>query len=155
LPHFPRSGDCGAAPPPRSIEAMLHAEFERRRRTNRRFSLRAFAVLLGMDSSTVSQILRGRRRLSARLTTDVCARLALPARERDALVREARTRAHERRVLRQVARAGFVARSRPLARRLRLRTDDVNAALVRLLRDGRVQMQTTTHWAVRGPAKER
>ena len=133
---------------------MLHAEFERRRRTNRRFSLRAFAAVLGLDSSTVSQILRGRRRLSARMTEAVCTRLALPAREQDALVGEARTRAHERRILRQVARAGFVARSRPLARSLRLRTDDVNAALARLLREGRVQMLSTTHWAVRGSMKE-
>lgn len=108
-----------------------------------------------MDSSTVSQVLRGRRRLSARMTAAVCSRLALPARERDALVGEARGRAHERRILRQVARAGFVARTRPLARRLRLRTDDVNAALVRLLRDGRVHMQSKTHWAVRGSTKER
>ncbi len=134
---------------------MLHAEFERRRLRNRRFSLRAFAALLGMDSSTLSQILRGRRRMSARMTAAVCARLGVPARERDALVGEARTRAHERRILRQVARAGFVARSRPLARRLRLRIDDVNAALARLLRDGRVQMLSTSCWAVTGSTKER
>jgi transcriptional regulator with XRE-family HTH domain len=142
-------------PAPRSIQAMLHAEYERRLLRNRRFSLRAFAALLGMDSSTVSQIMRGRRRLSARMTAAVCARLALSACERDALVGEARTRAHERRIVRQIARTGFVARSRPLARRLRLRTDDVNAALARLLRDGRVRMLSRTRWAVTGSTKER
>ena len=105
---------------------MLRAEYEQRLLRNRRFSLRAFAALLGMDSSTLSQILRGRRRLSARMTAAVCARLT-----------------------------GFVARSRPLARRLRLRTDDVNAALARLLRDGRVRMLSTTRWAVTGSTKER
>jgi transcriptional regulator with XRE-family HTH domain len=44
----------------------LSQEFAARRRINRRFSLRAFALLLGVNHSTLSQILRGRRRIATR-----------------------------------------------------------------------------------------
>jgi DNA-binding transcriptional regulator YhcF (GntR family) len=50
--------------------------------------------------------------------------------------------------VRQIARADFVPSSRRLARRLRLATDDVNAALARLLRERRVLMISATRWLV-------
>jgi transcriptional regulator with XRE-family HTH domain len=43
----------------------LHREFSARRKRNRRYSLRAFAASLGADHSTLSQILRGERRVPA------------------------------------------------------------------------------------------
>jgi hypothetical protein len=43
-------------------ERLSH-EFEVRRAKNGRYSLRAFAMFLGTDHSTLSQILRGRRRV--------------------------------------------------------------------------------------------
>jgi hypothetical protein len=148
LPHFPPPARCAPDPPPRSIESMLMAEFERRRRANARFSVRSFALVLRLDSASLSQLLRGRRRLSARAAASVAMRLGIPPRERDAAVNESLRRSHERRLLRQIARAGFVPSSRGLARRLRLRTDDVNAALTRLLRDGRVTMISPARWVV-------
>jgi len=126
---------------------MLQAEFERRRRANARFSVRSFALVLRLDSASLSQLLRGRRALSPRTTASLAARLGIAPGERDAAVNEALRRSHERRVLRQVARESFVPSSRGLARRLRLRTDDVNAALARLLRDGRLTMISPTRWA--------
>lgn len=127
---------------------MLLAEFERRRCTNARFSLRSFALVLGLDSASLSQILRGRRKLSARAAGTLAARLGIAAAQRAVAVNESLRRNHERRVLRQVVRAGFVPSSRGLARRLRLRTDDVNAALARLLRAGRLTMISPARWAV-------
>ncbi len=44
----------------------LAAEWEARRKLNRRFSVRAFAAFLGADHSTLSQVLRGKRRAPAR-----------------------------------------------------------------------------------------
>lgn len=43
------------------FRARLREELERRRRINRRYSLRAFGDFLGIDHSTLSQILRGTR----------------------------------------------------------------------------------------------
>src|SRR5215470_9186425 len=41
----------------------LHCEFEARQANNKRHSLRAFAAFLNTDHSTLSQILRGTRRI--------------------------------------------------------------------------------------------
>ncbi len=133
---------------------MVLAEFERRRRANARFSVRSFALVLGLDSASLSQVLRGRRKLSARAAASLAAKLGFAARQRDVAVNESLRRSHERRVLRQVARTAFVPSSRALARRLRLRADDVNAALARLLRDGRLAMISTTRWVVTEKEKE-
>jgi transcriptional regulator with XRE-family HTH domain len=148
LPHFVVPPDCGAAGPARSIESVLHAEFERRRRRNARFSMRSFALVLGVDSASLSQILRGRRLLSPRAAASIAARLGIAPGERDATVNETLRRSHERRILRQIARPDFVPSSRALARRLRLRTDDVNATLARLLRDGRLRMASRARWVI-------
>jgi DNA-binding transcriptional regulator YdaS (Cro superfamily) len=130
---------------------MLRDEFERRRRSNPRYSLRGFALLLGIDSATLSQVLRGRRRLSPRATAALCDRLALAQPQRDAVICEALRAGHERRILRQVGRDGFTASSRALARRLRLRTDEINAALVRLLRERKLRMLSPARWVALAP----
>ena len=129
---------------------MLSDEFERRRHSNPRYSLRAFALRLRIDSATLSQIMRGRRSLSARATGALCLRLGLGEPQREMLTCEALRKGHERRILRQVDRPGFVAGSRSLARRLRLRVDEVNAALARLVRDGRLRMVSPTRWIAIG-----
>jgi len=43
------------------FQEILRREFESRRKKNARYSLRAFAKLLGTDHSTLSQIMRGTR----------------------------------------------------------------------------------------------
>jgi transcriptional regulator with XRE-family HTH domain len=148
LPHFVPPAPCASNVPARSIETVLRTEFERRRCSNARFSLRAFALVLGVDSASLSQILRGRRRLSARAAAALATRLAIPEPQRDAAANESLRSSHERRLLRQIAAPDFVPSSRRLARRLRLRTDDVNAALTRLLRAGRLTMLSPTRWVV-------
>jgi hypothetical protein len=81
---------------------------------------------------------------AARLAT----RAGIAPFERAIVVIEALRRSHERRILRQVADPAFVPRSRALARRLRLRVDDVNAAVARLVRDRRLTMISPSHWVV-------
>ncbi|HEY0614378.1 MAG TPA: helix-turn-helix domain-containing protein [Candidatus Elarobacter sp.] len=127
---------------------MLREEFERRRRSNPRFSLRAFALVLGIDSASLSQVLRGRRAVSPRAAAALIGRLGLGVAEIDAAANESLRSSHERRLLRQIAVPGFVPNTRRLARRLRLRGDDVNAALTRLLRSGRLTMLSPARWAV-------
>jgi transcriptional regulator with XRE-family HTH domain len=45
------------------FQARLLQELESRRKTNPRYSLRAFAAFLETDHSTLSQVLRGKRRV--------------------------------------------------------------------------------------------
>src|SRR5262249_56864131 len=60
---------------------VLQAEFDRRRGTNPSYSLRSFARDLSIDHSTLSQILRGRRRLTGRSVRALGRRLRLSAPE--------------------------------------------------------------------------
>src|SRR5690606_11388580 len=46
------------------FQMRLRDEFARRVRVNERYSIRSFAAHLGLDSSTLSQILAGKRNLS-------------------------------------------------------------------------------------------
>jgi transcriptional regulator with XRE-family HTH domain len=53
---------------PVTFRTVLQTERERRRAVNPRYSLRSFARDLSVDHSTLSQILRGKRRLTGRST---------------------------------------------------------------------------------------
>lgn len=66
-----------AAPPSRRFRRLLQEELALRCARNPRYSLRAFARYLGLDHSTLSQLLRGRRRFTRRTIERVGKRLAL------------------------------------------------------------------------------
>lgn len=59
--------------------SLLQERFDAARRRNARFSLRSYARKLGLDHSTLSQILRGKRRLTCRIAESVGKRLGLSA----------------------------------------------------------------------------
>lgn len=132
-----------------SIEEALRNEYRARKARNLRFSVRAFALQLGVDSASLSQIMSGRRRLSWRAASTLLQRLGHGAHECRAVAQRARLSAHERRLLRQIGRADFVPHSQQLARRLRLSVDEVNAALTGLLRKGGIRMISSATWTVR------
>lgn len=50
----------------------LQSELTRRCQRNPNYSLRAFASLLGMDASSVSQILSGKRKVSTKVVNHIC-----------------------------------------------------------------------------------
>jgi transcriptional regulator with XRE-family HTH domain len=60
-----------------SFADRLRQEFARRRAANPRYSLRAFAQFLGLEHSTLSQILRGRRGVPAGTLARLAQRLDL------------------------------------------------------------------------------
>jgi hypothetical protein len=62
-----------------TFRTVLHAERERRQAVHARYSLRSFARVRAVDHSTLSQILRGKRRLSARKVRVLGRRLRLDA----------------------------------------------------------------------------
>jgi transcriptional regulator with XRE-family HTH domain len=126
------------------FDALLHNEFERRRRSNRRYSLRSFARALGIDHSTLSQLLRGKRRVTPAIIRALGTRLSLApahleelcALETDALV------------LGALARRDFRPNARWLAIRLGISIDDINISLQRLLRTGAMVMSARDSWEV-------
>jgi plasmid maintenance system antidote protein VapI len=60
---------------PTDFRSWLQKEFTQRCKRNPRYSLRAMARLIGMDSSSLSQILSGKRRVSNKLAERLCDRL--------------------------------------------------------------------------------
>src|SRR5215217_8006129 len=66
-----------AAPTPHRFRQVLQEELAQRCARNPRYSLRAFARYLTLDHSTLSQLLRGRRRFTARTIERVGKRLSL------------------------------------------------------------------------------
>lgn len=116
--------------PRMAFREFLQRELERRRGANPRYSLRAFASALGVDHSTLSQILRGTRRVTIRTLRALGARLRMSAGEI-----ERRCAAEtEAAVLDAVRHASFRADSRWMAVTLGVPVDEINVALQALLR---------------------
>ena len=125
-----------------SFRALLHAELDRRRQVNRRYSLRAFARSLAVDHSTLSQILRGKRRLTARNVHAFGCRLRLTARD----IEELAALEYESAVLDAVGRPAFRPDSRWLASVTGIPLDAVNFTLQRLLRKRKLTMASRERW---------
>jgi transcriptional regulator with XRE-family HTH domain len=125
-----------------TFRIVLQAELDRRRAANRRYSLRSFARALAIDHSTLSQILRGRRRLTSRSVRALGRRLKLtgPA------IAEHCAEGHESAILAVLERPGFRADSRWLASMAGIPLDEVNVTIQRLLRKRRVTMTSRDRW---------
>ena len=113
-----------------TFRLVLQSEFDKRRRRNGRYSLRAFARRLGTDHATLSQLLRGRRVLTRRTVRQFAERLGIAGRDYEIEVA----------LMALTRRATFLADSRVLAERIGVTTDEINIALQRLLRSGVVTM---------------
>jgi plasmid maintenance system antidote protein VapI len=126
----------------------LHAELAARRRRNVRYSLRAFARFLGVDHSTLSQILRSRRSLSPRMVSRLGRKLGVSS----AFIAEARQQQIAEAVLRLARTKSFRPNSRWIATRTGLPLDAVNSALDHLIRHGDLVMESTERWTTTRPA---
>ncbi len=139
---------------------VLEAEFAARRARNARYSLRAFARALGVDHSTLSQILRAARPAPARQIRAWAARLGYSKEEAAAYVVAEQaldmTSARRQRqidnwtaealsvttepahwaILRLCRQPGFKTDSRWIAAKVGVSVDAVNLALSRLFRLG-------------------
>ena len=125
-----------------TFRLLLQTEFDRRRSANRRYSLRAFARSLSIDHSALSQILRGKRRLTARSVRALGPKLALDA---PALAEHCAAE-NETAILAAIGRPNFRADSRWLSTVSGVPLDQVNVALQRLLRKGAVVMHSREQW---------
>lgn len=162
-----------AATPATSFRLFLQAELARRCAGNPRFSLRAFAARLGVDHSTLSQLLRGRRPATPATIEKLGRRLGLEpevieryvAHERLFAVPATAGEEHVTQLARDAAEvladlrhaailelthlADFRPDSRWIARVLDLSPDEVNVALQRLLRLGLLAMAGPSRWVDR------
>jgi transcriptional regulator with XRE-family HTH domain len=152
------------------LRTRLREELARRRRVNRRYSLRAFGAFLDIDHSTLSQILRGRRPIPVGALSTWAARLGLGPQETEIYravalaespaARERRVRLHHWlgeaaeilgspahwRLLALLREPGFRADIRWVAAKLELGADDINDAFARLLRLGLLRVETDGTW---------
>ena len=148
----------------------LEREFDARRQKNPRYSLRAFATFLGADHSTLSQILKGSRRVPA-ASIRLWARKLGMSREEAAVyvasehVPDAATATRQAQLLHWTAEARsivtetahweivrlsrmktFRADCRWIAQQIGAEVDDVNMAFSRLLRLGLVEVRSAGMW---------
>ena len=123
---------------------MLKREYDRRRCGNPRYSLRAFARSLGIDHSTLSQIVRGRRRVTMRAIRALGRRLRMTPQQ----VAESCAIENDIAVLNVVARPSFRADSRWIATLTGIPVDDVNVSLQRLLYNRTLVMRTRDQWRI-------
>ena len=127
-----------------TLLTVLRAELERRRGGNRRYSLRSFARDLHVDHSALSQILRGKRRLTGRNVRALGRRLRLAAPQ----IAELCALENESAVLAALDRPNFQADSRWVASMVGIPLDEVNVTLQRLLRKRIVSMEGDS-WVTR------
>jgi hypothetical protein len=125
-----------------TFRIVLQTELDRRRATNPRYSLRSFARWLSVDHSALSQILRGKRRLTARTVRALGRRMRLSP----SAIAEHCAAEHETAVLAALHRPGFRADSRWLSSMVGIPVDDVNVTLQRLLRKRIVSMRSHESW---------
>jgi uncharacterized protein DUF4423 len=149
------------------FRSRLQRGLEERRRINPRYSLRAFAVFLGGDHSTISQVLRGIRRASASQIRCWGKKLGMSSEEAAAFIAAehlpddsmAERERHLRHwtaeamqivadqthweIIRMSRIPGFCLDCRSLAQQISVPVDDVNMALTRLLRLGLVRMEVS------------
>jgi transcriptional regulator with XRE-family HTH domain len=123
---------------------LQHALAERRVR-NPQYSLRAFAQRLGVDHSTLSQWMRGRRPLTAKTIETLGRRLRLPAKHIRVFVEHRNVSGPDLAILELTRRQEFKADSRWIASKLGITVDEANVAIQRLLRLDLLQM-TSNEW---------
>jgi uncharacterized protein (TIGR02147 family) len=153
---------------PSGFRLYLQSELARRCVANPQYSLRSFALQLGINHSTLSQLLRGKRAFTPHTIVMLGGRLGLSQAEMEIfVVRERQTGnravSREIRVLTQDTLAlladgshraileltvlpEFVPDSRWIARTLDLTVDEVNTALSRLTRLGLLEMREPNCW---------
>ena len=125
-----------------TFRALLTAELARRRAANPRYSLRSFARDLSVHHSTLSQILRGTRRITGRSVRAFGRRLRLSAPQ----IAELCALENETAVLAALDRPNVRADSRWVAGMAGIPLDEVNVTLQRLLRKRIVTMASRARW---------
>jgi uncharacterized protein (TIGR02147 family) len=137
----------------------LQAELVQRCRAHPRYSLRAFARFLEIDHSTLSQILRGKRKLSSTQQARFAERLGLgplevpglPAQELSHDAFQVIADWYHYAIFELVTLKDFRPNARWIARRLGLTASEVSIAVERLFRLGLLRRGTNGQWKQGSP----
>jgi len=124
------------------LRALLSTEFERRHRRNPRYSLRAFALSLGLHHTSLLRLLRQGKRLTPATAQRLGRRLGLSPAE----IAVVTTRECHETVLELVNHPGFRPDSRWLAIHSGFSLDQVNVALHALLHARRLAFTGARTW---------
>jgi transcriptional regulator with XRE-family HTH domain len=127
-----------------SFREVLASELACRRARNRRYSLRAFARDLSIDHATLSQLMRGVRRITPRVIAMLAPQLRLTVSD----ITRHSADAVDAALLEAIAKPDFQTSSRWIAIRLGISVDEINIALQRLLYTRRVSMTKESEWAI-------
>ncbi len=137
----------------------LQRQFTERCKRNSRYSLRAFAKNLGMDHSSLSQILSGKRSLSKKSTQILCTKLSANSKELQLFgLAEQDSAADEyfqieadsfaimaewyhAAIMEMTYTQGFKSDAKWMARKLSITTEEVKAAVERLKRLNLLELQ--------------
>jgi transcriptional regulator with XRE-family HTH domain len=122
---------------------VLHSVLLQRRSINRSYSLRSFARALGTDHASLSQLMRGERRITARTIRKLGPRLGLEPPQIDAC----RALENEACILDALTDPRFRPDSRWLAVTLNIPLDDINIALHQLLHKRLIAMTEQRTWS--------
>lgn len=123
---------------------LLIDELTRRRARNPRYSMRAFARALSIDHSSLSQLMRGKRRLTPRSIRHLGTALRLSPHD----IAMHCVEENDAALLHVVGTRLFRADSRWLATILGIPIDEVNVSLQRLLRLRALNMTAAGQWEV-------
>jgi transcriptional regulator with XRE-family HTH domain len=168
---IPRTADAQVPASVYDLPALLRERLNAALRRNPRFSLRAFAKQLGIDHSTLSQVLRKKRRLSTRAVHAVGKRLGLNLETIAAYIASSRKRLkpshpplgvrsfqfdldtfqmlsvwYHSAILELIHLDGFRTDARWVAKTLGISVEEVSIALQRLLRLGLLEMKEKDLW---------
>ena len=146
----------------------LQNELNSRCRANARYSLRAFARSLQLESSALSRILSGKRKITPSMFQRLSERLALNPAEVASFVEVAPTAApvaeidqdtfnligqwQNFAILELVGTKGFQPESRWIAKRLRISVSEVKLAIERLTRFGLLEIISDGSFRVKTPS---
>jgi transcriptional regulator with XRE-family HTH domain len=152
------------------MRLLLRERYRAAKRRNRRFSLRSFARQLGIDHSTLSQVLRGTRPLSNRAIVALGKSIGLteaalkactegrgagvPARQMRAVrdfyldvnTLQLLAAGYHYAILELIQLQSFKTDSRWIAHTLGISVEEVNIAIQRLVRLGLLQMKSPHRW---------
>jgi plasmid maintenance system antidote protein VapI len=125
-----------------TFRQFLAADFAARQTRNRRYSLRGYARAMGVDHSTLSQLLRGCRTITSSTIRRLGERARLDAMAIETFV----ALQDDVRIVELVTSGEVRPDSRAIAVAIGRSVDEVNIALQRLLRCGLLRMTNRNRW---------
>lgn len=133
------------------FRVILQAEFSRRLRVNERYSIRAFARYLQMDSSTLSRLLAGKKQVSEKKISQLCKKMGIqnPLEQNensdfesvDVDIFTIIADWHHYAILDLVQIKSFKSDTKWIARKLNIENHQAQAAIERLLRVGMLKKE--------------